>query len=58
MKNTDIRILTVRHNVRMWEIARKLGISPETFSRRLRRELPLEEKEIKKKIIMEVANEK
>ena len=58
MKNTDIRILTVRHNVRMWEIARRLGISPETFSRRLRRELPLEEKEKIKKIIMEVANEK
>ena len=57
MKNKDIRIFAMEHGVRLWEIANKLGFSPETMSRRLRQELSLEEKEHMKQAIMEVANE-
>ena len=57
MKNKDIRIFAMEHGVRLWEIAKKLGFSPETMSRRLRKELSLEEKEHMKQAIMEVANE-
>ena len=57
MKNKDIRIFAMEHGVRLWEIAKKLGFSPETMSRRLRKELSLEEKEHMEQAIMEVANE-
>lgn len=45
MKNKDIRICAMEHGVKLWEVARQLGISPETMSRRLRRELSAGEKE-------------
>ena len=45
MKNKDIRMCALEHGVKLWEIAKQLGISPETMSRRLRRELTAEEKE-------------
>ena len=57
MKNKDIRIFAMEHGVRLWEIANKLGFSPETMSRRLRKELSVEAKEQMKQAIMEVANE-
>lgn len=58
MKNKDIRIFAMEHGARLWEIAKKLGFSPETMSRRLRKELSIEEKEHMKQAIMEVANER
>ena len=58
MKNKDIRIFAMEHGVRLWEIAKKLGFSPETMSRRLRKELSVEAKEQMKQAIMEVANER
>lgn len=45
MKNSDVRVCAIEHGVRIWEIADRLGISPETLSRKLRRELEPEEKE-------------
>ncbi len=45
MKNSDVRVCAIEHGVRMWELAEQLGISPETLSRKLRRELPTKEKE-------------
>ena len=45
MKNSDIRVCAIEHGVRMWELADQLGISPETLSRKLRRELEPAEKE-------------
>ena len=39
MKNSDVRVCAIEHGVRMWELADQLGISPETLSRKLRREL-------------------
>jgi hypothetical protein len=45
MKNCDVRVCAIEHGVRMWELADQLGISPETLSRKLRRELEPAEKE-------------
>ena len=45
MKNSDIRVCAIEYGVRMWELADQLGISPETLSRKLRRELEPAEKE-------------
>ena len=45
MKNSDIRVCAIEYGVRMWELADQLGISPETLSRKLRRELKPAEKE-------------
>lgn len=45
MKNSDVRVCAIEYGVRMWELADHLGISPETLSRKLRRELEPAEKE-------------
>lgn len=45
VKNQDIRNAAKRADVKLWQIADKLGINDGNFSRRLRRELPQEEKE-------------
>lgn len=45
MKNSDIRVCAIEYGVRMWELADQLGISPETLSHKLRRELEPAEKE-------------
>ena len=58
MKNKDIRIYAMEHGVRLWEIAKQMGISPETLSRRLRRELSTEEKERMMQAIREVNHER
>ena len=43
--NADIRSLLERRRVRFWEVAFAMGVSPETFSRWLRKELDAERKE-------------
>ena len=45
MKNKDIRIKAIERGVYFWQVASKLGISPESMSRMLRRELEGEQKE-------------
>ena len=45
MKNSDVRICAIENGVHLWELADQLGISPETLSRKLRRELVPEDKE-------------
>ncbi|MCI7649353.1 MAG: hypothetical protein SO436_04025 [Oscillospiraceae bacterium] len=45
MQNADIRTAAKNADVKLWQIADKLGINDGNFSRRLRRELPQEEKE-------------
>ena len=42
--NSDIRIWAFQNNVRMYQIAEKLGIHYVTFSNKLRKELSTEEK--------------
>ena len=54
MKNKDIRVCAMEHGVKLWKIAKQLGISPETMSRRLRRELTGKEKEAMVQAIMAV----
>ena len=44
LKNTDIREAAKKASVRIWEVARALGLSDNTLTRRLRDELPPEEK--------------
>ena len=46
LANKDIRIKCLENGIRFWEIAIKLGVSPETITRRLRTELPDKEKEV------------
>lgn len=45
LANKDIRIRCLENGIRFWQIALQLGVSPETITRKLRTELPEEEKE-------------
>ena len=45
VKNCDIRDAALSKGVRIWQIADELGIADFNLSRRLRKELPDEEKE-------------
>lgn len=45
VKNQEIKNMAKQNGVRMWMIADALGIADTTFCRKLRRELPAEEKE-------------
>lgn len=44
MSNMDIRSAIERAGIRYWQVADELGIADSTFSRKLRKELPTEEK--------------
>lgn len=44
MFNQDIRHMAEERGVRLWQIAEALGIADCNFSRKLRRELPEEQK--------------
>ena len=45
MTNQDIRNKAARAGIRLWEIAARLGMTDGNFSRKLRSELPHEEKQ-------------
>lgn len=57
MKNIDIREAAANAGVKLWQIADKLGIYDGNFSRRLRKELPEEEKKKIFSIIDELVKE-
>ena len=57
MSNKDIRELNKSHKIPLWKIAQYLGISEATMTRKLRHELPQEEKEKIFTIIEELAKE-
>lgn len=57
-KNKDLREYAKNKGVKLWEVADKLGISEPTMTRKLRRELPAEEKEKIISIIDEIAAER
>jgi hypothetical protein len=57
MKNKDIREAAKRQGVFLWQIADRLDLHDSNFSRKLRKELPDEEKERIIKIIDEIAQE-
>lgn len=55
LSNSDVRTKARENGVRLWEIADKLGISEPTITRKLRRELPADEKKKMLAIIDEIA---
>ena len=57
VKNLDIRDAAKKSGIKLWQIAEKLGIWDATLSRKLRKELPQEEKEKIIGIIAELAKE-
>lgn len=57
MKNAEIRKAASDAGVKLWQIAEMLGIADCNFSRKLRRELPDDEKEKILDIIKELSQE-
>ena len=57
MCNQDIRQTATKPSVRLWRIADALGITDSSFSRKLRKELPQEEKERIFSIIQKLSQE-
>ena len=57
MANLDIRAAAVSPGVRLWMVADALGIADASLSRKLRRELPEDEKEKILSIINRLAKE-
>lgn len=57
MYNQDIRRTAAGAGVKLWQIAEALGIADCSLSRKLRRELPLEEKKKIFSIIQKLAQE-
>ena len=55
--NIDIRTLALSKGVRLWEVAEKMGIAEGSLSRKLRVELPPEEKHKIAEIIENIAKE-
>ena len=59
MNNTDIRAEVQEAGLKLWEVADALGIkSDSSFSRKLRRELSMDEKKKIRKVIMRLSQEK
>lgn len=57
MKNQDIRRMAAGAGVKLWQIADALGIADCSLSRKLRKELPQEEKEKIFSIIQRLSRE-
>ena len=55
MKNLDIRRAAAGNGVRLWQIAEALGIADCNLSRKLRKELPDEEKKANFAIIQDLS---
>ena len=58
MANEALKRHARAEKVFLWEVAEQFGISESTFCKHLRRELPPEEREKKKKKIREIAETK
>lgn len=58
MCNLDIRNAAAAANVRLWQIAAELNINDGNFSRKLRMELPMAEKQKILEIIEKLAKER
>ena len=57
MSNIDIRTMATANGVHLWRIADALGMADNAFSRKLRKELPQEEKEKILTVIKKLAKE-
>lgn len=58
MHNKEIRSAAKNAGVRLWEVAAAYGINDGNFSRKLRKELPQEEKDKILAIINQLAKER
>lgn len=56
--NDDLKFYARQRNVRLWQIATRLGINDGNFSRKLRFELPEDEKTRIREIVDELAEKK
>lgn len=56
--NMEIRIAAKRAGVRLWQVAERVGVNDGNFSRKLRQELPPQEREKILVIINEMAAER
>lgn len=56
-KNEQIRVAAKTAGVKLWQIAEAVGLSDGNFSRKLRHELPADERERILDIIEELAKE-
>lgn len=45
MNNVEIRGLCFRYGLKQWQVAEAIGMNESVFSRKLRRELPQEDKQ-------------
>ena len=54
MKNKEIRLAAMKADVKLWQIAEKLGMTDSSFSRKMRRELPDDLKQRVLSIIEEI----
>lgn len=57
MKNLDVRRAAAGNGIRLWQIADALGIADCNLSRKLRKELPDEEKKVIFAIIQDLSRE-
>lgn len=58
MENFDIRRAAKENNVKLWEIAEAIGLAESTFSRKLRRELPSDQRDHILRVIANLAEKK
>lgn len=58
MKNIEVRNAAGGYGLKLWQVADALGMNDSAFSRKLRKELPQEEKEKILEIIDRLAKEK
>lgn len=58
MKNVEIRSAYMQAGIKQWQLAEALGLSETHFSRKLRKELPQEEKERILETVDRLAQEK
>ena len=57
MFNTDVRAYAKEKGVKLWQIAKVLGISEPTMTRKLRSELPETDKQTFRRIINELSTQ-
>lgn len=58
LKNYDVREYARRNSVFLWELAARCGVNDGNFSRKLRQELPVEERQRLMALVDEIALEK
>lgn len=58
MANEELKQYILKKKIKCWEVADILGVSANTFSKRLRRELSIEDRKKVREAVDELANEK